>query len=366
MCNRVPAPKRPIYFNGKFLAAAPTGVHRVARELIVACDEVLSFGSEAEQPRILAPRDAKSLLDLKVISQERIGHLTWQFWEQIDLPAHARKGLLVNLCNLAPLSLSSSITMIHDAQVYSTPQSYGPAFRAWYKLALPAIGHRSSQILTVSEFSKQQLVEFGVAPAEKIAVVHNGGDHILRVAADDLAADALRLGSNPFVLALANVQTHKNIKVLLEAFRAPQLRAAKLVLVGRADRSAFEAAALQPSDAVIFAGAVSDGVLKTLMQRCAALAFPSLTEGFGLPPLEAMMLGRPVVVAPCGALPEVCGAAATYVDPHDANAWATALATLIDDRTLAQDLGRRSREQAARFTWRESASRLLSIVEQHR
>ena len=359
-----PSSRASIVVNGKFLAAAPTGVHRVAHELLGALDDQLQRGAHELTVEILKPKDASDKTGLSQIRQRTVGTLTWQFWEQIDLPRSSRHRLLLNLCNLAPLAYSRAITMIHDAQVFSTPASYNHLFRRWYQFALPTIGRTSRLILTVSDYSKAELVRFGISSADKICVIHNGADHILRVQAEDSAADALALGARPFVLALANIQAHKNIRVLLEAFRRPPLAGVQLVLVGGADAARFRAAGLEVDDRVTFAGSVPDGVLKALMQRCSALAFPSLTEGFGLPPLEAMTLGRPVVVAPCGALPEVCGSAAAYVDPHDPQAWSETLAAIAADHSRSEAMGAAGREQASQFTWRAAASKLLAVMEE--
>ena len=348
--------------NGKFLSAAPTGVHRVAAELTKALNAIVGASGTTAPWRILKPGNASRTLSLPHIPERVVGVTTWQPWEQIDLPILARQDLLLNLCNLGPLLHPASVVMMHDAQVFSTPESYSSKFRLWYRTVQPLLGRSALRILTVSEFSKSQLVRYRVAPEDRIVVVHNGCDHIDATDTDPLIVPRLRLTTKKFVVALANVQTHKNVGLLLQAFADPRFGDLKLVLVGKAGAADFERAGFSPPENAVFAGAVSDAELKALYENALCLAFPSTTEGFGLPPLEAMACGCPAVVAPCGALPEVCGDAAVYASPDDSAGWVSAITALADDRTLWSDRSAAGLLQAQLFTWRRSASTLLTAL----
>jgi glycosyltransferase involved in cell wall biosynthesis len=253
--------------------------------------------------------------------------------------------------------------MIHDAQVFLTPQSYSPAFRAFYRFALPRIGASAVKILTVSDYSRNELARFGVAPHSKIEVVHNGADHILSCQADPSIVARLGLEPYRYVVGLANTQVHKNISVLLKALALPAMKSARLVLVGNANKDDFEKLGHHVPANVLFAGPVSDEQLRALMEGAAALAFPSTTEGFGLPPAEAMHLGCPVVAAPLGALPEICGDAAVYAEPHDVSAWSDAILGLIESHELRRKTSQSGYIQARKFTWAASARKLLNIVQ---
>lgn len=361
---------KPIVFNGKFLTAGPTGVHRVAAELIHAFDRLLAEqAGQGDQPlaMVIAPETAESPPALSKVSLVRRGFANGfpmkLIWEQLSLPWLARGARLVNLCNLGPVLHTRSVTMIHDAQVYLTPKSYSAGFRMWYKLVQPLLGRTNPQILTVSEYSKEQLVRYGVAPAHKIAVIHNGCDHVLaiRPAGAFVAASGLRRGG--YVLALANTQAHKNIRVLLEAMGDERLAHLTLALFGSATRKDFEKVGIAVPGNVRFLGRVDDAQLAALMIEALAFACPSTTEGFGLPPLEAMILGCPAVVAPCGALPEVCGEAALMADPHDAGQWVGQICRLADDPALLARMRDAGRRHAARFTWESAAEKLAAVLD---
>ncbi len=374
--NLVDPPVR-LVINGKFLqpSTSRSGVYRVARELLVALDGVLADNpalADAMPCRVVVPggppKDLR-LTRIRIECETRTSEmgslrrrLSGALWEQLVLPRRARGDTLVSLCNIGPVWHRDAFTMVHDAQVYSSPGSYSRAFQTWYRLVLPMLGRRNRGLLTVSGFSREELDHFGVAAAARIRVIHNGCDHVLRLVPDPAKADSAALAGRRYVVALANTQPHKNIAVLLKAFESPALADVTLALFGPARREDFERRGLRVPPNVQFLGFVSDEQLAGLLQQAAALAFPSTTEGFGLPPLEAMTLGCPTVVAPCGALPEVCGEAALWADAHDPGQWARQLARVCEDAALRDDLRRRGRVHAAQFTWQRAAHRLLETV----
>ncbi len=353
--------RQAVVFNGKFLAAGPTGVHRVAAEMIRAVDQLLA-GADGPAPQILCPRGARRHLGTVHVGQRPAGVLPWIPWEQLELPLRARGRLLVNLCNLGPLASRHAVTMIHDAQVHLTPGSYSPLFRLWYRACQPALGRRSRRVLTVSAYSRDQIVRFGIAPPENITVIHNGADHVLRPASDHRALGRLALPVRSYACAQASLQPHKNIGLLLRAFADPALRDHKLVLIGDATAEDFHRRGHLVPQNVVFAGRIPDGELRGLLEDALCYLCPSTTEGFGLPPLESMILGTPAIVAPEGALPEVCGDAALYADAGDPVAWAARLRDLAQLPALWQSRSRAGRAHAAAFTWRRAALALLAAL----
>jgi glycosyltransferase involved in cell wall biosynthesis len=356
---------RSIILNGKFLAGPATGVQRVAAEMIRALDAIKrdqTFGAP-DLELIMPPSVNVAPLDLSTIPISKIGFFKGIPWEQLDLPRLAEGRLIVNLANLGPILASNAVTMIHDAQTFSYPASYSRGFRAWYGLIQPILGRRNRRILTVSQFSKQQLVRYGIAAEEKIDVIHNGVDHIERIRGDDNAATHFNLRPKEFILGLANSQAHKNLSVLLKAFYDAKLRELDLVLFGHAKVEDIEKiiGRTLPANVKVI-GPIKDALLKGLMESALCLAFPSRTEGFGLPPLEAMFVGCPAVVAPCGALPEICGEAAIYADPDDPQDWAEHILNLACDSTYWAHKRQVGKLHAGRFRWQTSATQLLNII----
>lgn len=349
-----------VLINGKFYNAGFTAVHRVADELIHAFDRLNDPAGSMAMELILPPVSGTPP-KLSNIGVRRGGALYGQAWEQIDLPLLGRKRVLVNLCNLAPVMASPAITLIHDAQVFSTPESYSRLFATWYRTVYRGVGRRH-QLVTVSRFSASELERHGVCDAAHIKVIHNGVDHMLRVTPEPEVLAKHDLVAGGYVLALANLFVHKNLGVLLKAFARSEMAHIKLALFGPADRAAIEAAGHVVPPNVVLLGRISDGELRALMESALCLASPSLTEGFGLPALEAMLLGTPAVIAPCGAQPEVCGSAALTAPPNEPEAWANAILNLIDkpaERAGRVDAGRR---HARNFTWDRAARDWLSII----
>lgn len=356
-----------VILNGKFLSAAMTGVHRVATELANAHAELAA----AQDPRVAGidfevwyPADGAAQSSTIALPGRMVRPLRSIPWEQLTLPVASRGSMLLNLCNIGPVVSRNAITMIHDIQVHLSPASYSRGFRLWYRLVQPLLARRHRMILTVSHFSKREIVRAGLAPEARVAVVHNGADHILRARANRAVVDRLGLDGTPYVLALASTQAHKNIARLLESFADPALGAIKLVLFGGNDAADFAAAGLKLPDNLVFAGRVSDDELRGLVESALCLAFPSTTEGFGLPPLEAMLLGCPAIVAPCGALPEVCGDAALYAAPDQTHQWVRSIALLAKDPAVRATWSARGIAHAKQFSWRSAALTLAQILRQ--
>jgi glycosyltransferase involved in cell wall biosynthesis len=170
------------------------------------------------------------------------------------------------------------------------------------------------------------------------------------------------LSSRRFILAPASVQRHKNIGVLLEAAEFLESSDVLLVLYGSAGAAEFKAAGLTLGPNVRLVGRVNDGEMKSLMQAATAFAFPSTTEGFGLPPLEAMLMGAPAIVAPRGPLPALCGDAVLYADPGEGAAWAEAITTLLEDEPKRLALSEAGRRRAAGYRWADAADLLQETI----
>ena len=216
-------------------------------------------------------------------------------------------------------------------------------------------------------FSQVRLVaSLGIGPA-RIGVVPNGGDHLTAVVPDPSILDRHGLRGRRFLLAVGSANPTKNLERLRAAFARLADDELQLVIVGGVNARVFAdagegRAAVAPSR-VLNTGALGDPTLKALYQHALALVFPSMYEGFGLPPLEAMACGCPVAAAHAASLPEVCGDAALMFDPLSVDDIAMALRRLVDDAALRARLVQAGSAQAVRFTWDRSAAALLSELE---
>jgi glycosyltransferase involved in cell wall biosynthesis len=354
---------RTIAFNGKFYCGALNGVHRVADRLIREVDRQVAAMPPGERPalRLLLPQERSWTPELQVtrLDVQRSGHTQW--WEQGLLPGRTADDVLVNLCNLAPLRHRRQLLLLHDAQFLFPDCSYPFRQRWGHRLLAPPMARRSARVLTVSQYSRQILDLTGIAARDRIGVLYNGVDHILDAVPDDGALARYRLQHQRFVLLFGSVKRYKNVELLFEAFARPSLKGIKLVIVG-VDRAAHEAAGMKPPVDAIFTGRIGDETLRPLYEHALCVALPSRTEGFGLPPVEAMMLGCPAVVAPAGAVPEVCRDAACYADVDQPDEWVATILRLANDPDFRRQKIAAGRTRAADFTWERAGARLLDEI----
>ncbi|WP_428410146.1 glycosyltransferase family 4 protein [Hyphococcus sp.] len=343
-----------IYINGRFLMARQSGVQRVARRLVLALDALLNENPDAKHQYILVCPEGDTDLALRSISMLRLPS-KGQCFEQAGLTKAAAGGLLVNLANTGPVAHNNSIVMMHDAQVWTAPDSYSRAFRLWYKIIQPLLGRRARKILTVSAFSAGNLMEHGVVKKPP-AVIHNGVDHILDAEAEPRILDRLGVASNSYVFAFASPQPHKNAKLLLDVAKLPGAPA--MVLAG-----ALPEGETAP-DNVKMTGKISDGELRALYESALCFALPSTTEGFGLPAGEAMTCGCPVLAANAGALAEVYSGAAVMLHPHTPAQWLSAIADLAGDPEKREALIDKGRQRAAALTWTRAAENLHRLIDE--
>jgi len=343
-----------LVINGRFLGQRPSGVQRVATQLSKRL--LASKGA-----RLSVPRDVSDSAAIDVLrrSPDRRGLTSWYLWEQMEFPWTIGDGVGLSLCNLAPALVHRQAVMIHDAAMFDMPENYSARMVRAYRMLLPMIGARARVVFTVSDFSRDRLVHHGIAPRDRIVVVPNGVDHVHEVPADDDAPQRFGLPSGGFVLAVGSLNPNKNLRLAIDAISAlPETSRPKLAIVGAADPAIFRSLEHVDTDRVRLLGPVPDRILYGLIRQALCLVFPSRYEGFGLPPLEAMALGTPVIVAEQPAIREACGPAALYCDPDDPAALAEAIARLQDDPKAVSHLRAAGMERAGTFTWDAAASTL--------
>lgn len=273
--------------------------------------------------------------------------------------------------SLPPTLGARTVVTIHDLAFMTHPECAVPALRAYLNRVVPRAARRADQIIAVSQRTADDLVELlGVEP-KKITVIHLGVDpSVQRVEdADRLSAAVTRYGlRRPFVLAVGTIEPRKNFARLIEAFSLAKERIggpAQLVIAGRKGwlyDDVFQAVdRLGVRDDVRFLDYIPDGDLPTLYSLAAVVAMPSLYEGFGIPIVEAMACGAPVVASSAGSLPEIVGDAGLLAAPADVDALADALTRAVSDETLRAQMIARGRVRAQRFDWDEAARQHVAV-----
>lgn len=293
-----------------------------------------------------------------------------QFSGQCDL-YHATDFVLPPLRRDIP-----SVLTVHDLSFERDPESAPPRLIPFLKRVVPESARRATLIVADSHATARDLITLYDLPAEKIVVIHSGVDARFSPYRDTLYLERRRayvlkkyaLGERPFIFTVGTMQRRKNHLRLVQAFaRLVQRNAtnADLVIAGGKgwlyDDVSAEVARLGLGTRVRFIGYVDDADLPHLYRAARAFAFPSTYEGFGLPPLEAMACGIPVVTSNVSSLPEVVGDAALQVDPYDVDALAAALEQAVNDEIWRQHAIAQGLARARAFTWQRAAEQLLDV-----
>ncbi|BCP52433.1 glycosyl transferase [Kaistia sp. 32K] len=355
---RPPPTLRDFVINGRFLTQPTTGVQRYAREVTRSLGQLLQ--PENEGVALLTPHHEAPDPDYRSVHVRRVGPGNGHLWEQFVLPF--RSGLpILNLCNTAPVFGGAQVVCIHDANVFTQPESYSPAFRHFYRALQPWIVRKATRIATVSQDSAAQIARHLPISLTQVTILPNGYEHALRWnAGASKLLDRHKL-TRPYILMLGSRAPHKNLGLVTSLAGALDLLDLDIVIAGEAGAIFAQTPAATAAN-IVWLGGVSDDDLALLMSRALCLAFPSLTEGFGLPVVEAMARGCPVVSSDRASLPEICGGAALMASPLDAGQWYGHFKRLLGSEGLQSELAARGREQARKFSWRSSAAGYLDLL----
>jgi glycosyltransferase involved in cell wall biosynthesis len=355
--------------NGDFTTLRPTGVARYAREVTMALDALISQGHPLARdleidlvvPRPLSEPLRLDHIPVRVVPEFNRPRLP-QFWVQAQLPWHVPGGLL-SFCNLAPVALKRQIACIHDMHTRLMPSNYGQGFRWAHRLILPALGRRAARITTVSQLSRSHLIKFGIAPEENIVVTYNGSDHAKRwdSARSSLAVDRGR----PYVLCLGRRdQEYKNMGLLAKLAPLLDEMGLDLWMPGDVDEATVLRYVPEMPSNIVLLGRIGDDDFKKALEGAICFLFPSRIEGFGLPAVEAMASGCPVVASTSPCLPEICGDSALFADPDDVRAWAENVRLLMVGPDLRERLVTKGHARASSYSWRYIAWKYLELMMQ--
>ena len=297
-------------------------------------------------------------------------------WEQLIAPALLRASgadIFHGVHSVVPLSCPvPSVVTIHDLAFIRFPQTFRAYNRAYLDFATRMSARRAARILVVSEHTKREVVGMLGVPAERVIVTPNAArDHFRPPVSAALNAFRARHHlPERFVLYVGTLEPRKNLTTLLDAYAEVSRRFPDVpLLVGGGKGWLYDAIferldTLGLRDKVTFVGYLDEDELPFWYAAATVFVFPSIYEGFGMPPLEAMACGTPVVTSNTSSLPEVVGDAGLMVDPHSADALADALTRVLNDRELHADLAERGLRRATTFTWRTTAERTLRAYQE--
>ncbi|HOU12521.1 MAG TPA: glycosyltransferase family 1 protein [Anaerolineae bacterium] len=364
------------------------GIGRYARELVYA---ILAAGSPHRYVLMAAvaglgehwTREQQHVRDIAVDATAlrfRTLPLTddWmaRLWQRarLPLPAEWITGRVDTFYSpdfvLPPLQRRTrAILTVHDLSFLRHPETFPPKLGAYLKQAVPRSVARADLILADSEATRSDLIELLHVPHARVTTLYSGVSPRFSPCAADAERARLQtqygVGARPYILSVGTVQPRKNYIRLMEACDAlAAQRDLDLVIVGRPAWLAEPiVAAAEQRPYVHLLGFCDDADLPALYRQAALLAFPSVYEGFGFPPLEAMACGTPVVASTASSVPEVVGAAGLLLDPLDIPAWTAALTRILDDLPLREHLRQAGLARAAQFTWANAAQQWLSVVE---
>ncbi len=347
-----------IVINARFLTQEMRGVQRFAEQLSLQL-KTLRDDLVFVAPENICLHESAERLQVRRIGRHR-GHL----WEQLDLPLWlARHGSppLVSLCNTAPLAYGNQIATHHDITYVRHPESYSRSFRAMYRNLTPLLLGRVKALITGSEFSRMELASHYGYPAGKICIVPSAVDERFQ----PFCVDAEPRGTTPYLLAVSSPSTHKNFARMIAAFLQIEGHDdVELRIIGDSNRVfAGSIHDVAGSRRIRNLGRLPDDELVKAYQGATAFVFPSIYEGFGIPPLEAQACGCPVIAARAASIPEVLGESALYFDPLKVTDITRAMERVLSDTALRLDLRRRGKANVARYCWNASARQLSRLID---
>ena len=341
-----------LIINGRFLTQNITGVQRVAHEIVRELDKISK--EKNLEIVILVPKNIIFDNLYENIKMKKVGILKGHLWEQIELPIYSflEKGILLNLCNTAPI-INTGIVDIHDISFKVNPQFFSKKMSLYYQILIWILIKTSKKLLTVSKFSRNQIVKYYNINLEKIEIVYNSWEHILNFKEDFNILKKINVESKNFYLGVSSIELNKNFKYIIELAKLyPQK---KFVITGRKNEKIINNFGINEIDNFIWCGYVSNEELKALYMSCKGFIFPSFYEGFGLPPLEAMGCGcDEIYVSKTSCLPEIFENSVVYINPNKVE-------KILDKKVKINK--EKIKEVLEKYSWKESSFKIIRILE---
>jgi glycosyltransferase involved in cell wall biosynthesis len=353
-----------ISINGRFLTQPMTGVQRYAREILKGIDRLLANRRDI-RVRLLTPPLRCEPPRLEHVRHVVVGRLNGHAWEQLEFPRFVQGDVVFCPGNTAPLRLlwgrTRTVVTVHDLSYLYFPEAYSRSFRLLYGAVIPQVLRRASAVITVSESERIAITQCYPEVTGRITAIANGGLPIG-------VQPGSRLDSaEPFVLYVGSLSKRKNLAAMLEvAKRLAGKRQLKFVFIGSTPLGLQRSVAQLPvalRDRIVFAGQINDWTALCAQYSSAkCFFFPSLYESSGLPPMESMGCGCPVVAASIPALVERCGDAAVYCDPNSVDDMSEKLESVLDNENLQEMLRDRGYARAREFSWERCAAQTLAKI----
>ncbi|MFV0330402.1 MAG: glycosyltransferase family 4 protein [Dysgonomonas sp.] len=346
--------------NGRYLTQKATGVHRYAFEI---CNKLHEMGVDFH---VAIPQeiDPGYKFTFKTV---KCGSLNTHMWEQISLPRYLKSigsPLLISFTGCGPLNYDNQIMTIHDVSHERYPQWFSKNYYRFYHFMMPRIGRKAHAVLTVSEFSKDEIVDTLGLDKDKIHVIHSNVPFHNKPSKDEILNFRRNPDAERYIIAVSSMDPRKNFVRLVEAFDKIEDKSIKLYIIGMSFK-AFNTPDLQKliNERVHLPGYIPDEALQAMYQNALLSVYPSLYEGFGLPPLESMTYGCPAINSSIPALREVSEDAALYVDPYDVEDMTIKINQLLEDESLRQALRLKGLEQIKKYSWDKSAKQVYELAQ---
>ena len=368
--------KNRIAINATFSLENPTGLGvytcELVRELLKAeCDFDFTVYTSSKELKDLYPDKVTLVSPWTSPGLGFWGHFLRLLWQQTVFPFKLRMEKPSLLYSTVPEGILSrrpkQIITVHDILPIKYPESC-PKMKYYFYYSLPILLNHSRAVICVSENTKKDIIAYHEIKDKPIYVIYEGFNR-QRFYPHEKGKVEKQYGLTNYLLYIGDLRPYKNLERNLEAFARLNLREFKFAIGGKKDprfhpRIEKKVEELFLKDRVIFLNYVPEKNLPHLYSEAAAFVFPSLYEGFGLPPLEAMACGCPVIVSNAASLPEVCGNAAYYVDPHDVESIAQGMHKVLTDGALKRNLIEKGLERAKLFSWEKSAKEHLKVFEE--